>query len=659
MELANNILAVVEPAIRPTEIKIDALAEEKPDEADYKQTSVIATLQPMILINGYQFKPADVTLFELNLTEVVPTCRLVLQDSAGKFGVASYPRDGDFFTVLINSKNQETFKSIHMDFDITECSAPKQGNVQAATFTIEGHCKIPRLFAEDCVNFENGTSLDHIEQVARDLEIGMATNIDAADDSQSRIMAYTPYIDFIHSIIKNSYVGEESFQKWWIDSYYYLNYVDVNALFNSPNPPISEFAESLASAAESMTPDAKSAKEAEEGGTGNDIEVPLLLTNHIAFMGNNAFIESNKIINNASTISTIAGYAREVTIYDNNGDNKKQEFRIEPLGGNDLKELEEPLRGNRNDTRHVDQVKYKYIGRQEAGDDGLGNVHPNAAFAQLHNKQNEMEVQKMKLEVTLNSFNPSLYKYQKIPVLMYHVDEKSIYQNERIKGDKKELGMDKDEPFDLGADPDMDPDRLPKQALDTFLSGYYIIEDIVYTYNNEGTRQVVTLLRREWPTRTENLINPPGLEDATDEEKAENIKENSPAAEPAPEPTPATTPEPTPEPTPDVELEIEIGFTKTTSEQDIQATFGNSTYGVFEGTWTANKEVAAFDFWEAEIDDTLIGPSYGMRVKKNGTWVLDLSQTGSFDPQTYDLAITLRAEGKTFTNTASVTITDK
>ena len=156
--------------------------------------------------------------------------------------------------------------------------------------------------------------------------------------------------------------------------------------------------------------------------------------------------------------------------------------------GNDLKELEEPLRGNRNDTRHVDQVKYKYIGRQEAGDDGLGNVHPNAAFAQLHNKQNEMEVQKMKLEVTLNSFNPSLYKYQKIPVLMYHVDEKSIYQNERIKGDKKELGMDKDEPFDLGADPDMDPDRLPKQALDTFLSGYYIIEDIVYTYNNEGTK---------------------------------------------------------------------------------------------------------------------------------------------------------------------------
>ena len=554
MELANNILAVVEPAIRPTEIKIDALAEEKPDEATYKQTTVIATIQPMVLINGYQFHPDDVEVFELDLTSVIPTCELVLKDGNGKFGVTSYPRDGDFFTILINSKNQETFKSIHMDFDITQCDAPKEGNIAAATFTISGICKIPRLFSESCVSLSSATSLDHIKEVAMDLELGMATNIDATDDAQSRIMAYEPYMDFINSIVKSSYVGEESFQKWWVDSYYYLNYVDVNALFNSPNPPIEEFAQSLASAAESMTPDAKSAKEAEEGGTGNDIEVPLLLTNHIAFMGNNAFIESSKMINNASAISSVAGYAREVTIYDNNGDNKKQEFRIEPLGGKDLKELEEPLRGNRNDKRHLDQIKYKYIGRQEAGEDGLGNVHANAAFAQLHNTQNEMEVQKMKLQVTLNSFNPSLYKYQKIPVIMYLYEPSAIAQNDRLKADKQELGMDKDEPFNLGADPDLEPGKLPKQALDTFLTGYYIIEDIKYTYSKsspkptENTKQVVTLLRREWPTRTENLINPPGLaEDATPEEKAEVVAENSPPP-PPPEPTPSPTPEPTPPP---------------------------------------------------------------------------------------------------------------
>jgi hypothetical protein len=544
MELANNILAVIEPKIRPTEIKIDALAEEKPDEAKANQTSVIATLKPMVLINGYQFSPKDITFFELDLSQILPTCKLSLTDSAGKFAVGSYPRDGDFFTILINSKNQETFKSIHMDFDIASCDAPKAGNTGSATFNIEGFCKIPKIYGEDCKHFENGTSLDHMKLVSADLELGLATNIDAADDSQVRIMAYEPYMDFIKTIVKESYVGEESFQKFWVDPYYYLNYVDVNALFNSPNPPILEFAESLASAAESMTPSEEDKKNAD---FGNDIEVPLLLTNHIKFMGNNAFIEAHELINNSAEISAKAGYAREVTIYDNNGDKKKQEFRIEPLGGKDLKELEEPLRGNRNDKRHLDQIKYKYIGRQEAGDDGLGNVHPNAAFAQLHNTQNAMEVQKMKLKVTLNSFNPSLYKYQKIPVLMYIVNKKAIEQNERIKGDKKELGMDKDEPFNLGEDTEsITPGRSPSNALDTFLSGYYIIEDIVYRTSDGETKQHVTLLRREWPTRTENLLNPPGLaEDATPEKKAENIKENSPPPAP-PEPTPAPTPEPTP-----------------------------------------------------------------------------------------------------------------
>ena len=50
MELDNHILAVVEPAILPTEIKMEALAEDQ-GSAD-KQTKLIGAFEPFILCNG-------------------------------------------------------------------------------------------------------------------------------------------------------------------------------------------------------------------------------------------------------------------------------------------------------------------------------------------------------------------------------------------------------------------------------------------------------------------------------------------------------------------------------------------------------------------------------------------------------------------------------
>ena len=81
-------------------------------------------IKPFILINGYQFAPTDVIRFELNLMGDLPECEIELSDEAGKFAVGSYPRDGDFFTILINSKNQETFKSIPLEKTLIETDSP-------------------------------------------------------------------------------------------------------------------------------------------------------------------------------------------------------------------------------------------------------------------------------------------------------------------------------------------------------------------------------------------------------------------------------------------------------------------------------------------------------------------------------------------------------
>lgn len=501
MELDNHLLAVVEPAILPTEIKIDNLGE---DGGGNKQTKVIGTLKPFVLVNSYQFGPADIQSFRLDCSGVAPKCEVVVMDNKNAFQVESYPRDGDFFTILLNSKHQETFKSIHMDFDIIEIETSPEIEGGNPTITLEGIAKIPRLYAEDCQTLDADNSLNHLELIARDLELGLATNVEAPDDNQARLQAYITYADFIKEIVDDSYISDDAFTKYYIDQYYYLTYVNINKIFNAPNPKLDEVMSVLASFAASMSEGA----EQDEGGDenkGDQVEVPLMLTNHKDTNGMSCYVDKYELINNSSKVSLAAGYARNIQIYDNNSEpgDRLQEFKVEALVTEDLPDIEAPLKGNEKDNRYETQVKHKYMGRQNAGEDGLGNTHANAAFSKLHNTQNQMEIEKMKVRMTLSSFNPSIYKFQKIPVIMYHYD--GIRAEASKQGDfKREEAGFSDKPFDAGKAEDA---ADAQQVMDKFISGHYIIENIDYIIEgpDAGIKQIVTLIRREWPTRIKNL----------------------------------------------------------------------------------------------------------------------------------------------------------
>lgn len=501
MELDNHILAVVEPALMPTEIKMEALSEDEGDNVD-KQTKAIGAFEPFILCNGVQIKRVNIESFEIELSGNVPRCTVSFTD-LGAFKVDSMPRDGDFFTILLNSKHQETFKSVHMDFDIIEVNssadAPDvEGNSE---ISLEGIAKIPRLFGEDCQVLDSDTSLAHLEKIARDLELGLATNVESTDDKQARIQAYETFLDFIKSIVEDSYISDDAFAKWYIDQYYYLTYVDINKIFNSKNPKLDE----VMSVLTSFTNSEAQRRQAEDTTDSDNIEVPLILTNHLELTGLSCYIRDFEIVNNSSKISLKAGNSRNVQIYDNNSEKGErfQEFTIEPLTTEELTELEEPLKGNRKDERYKDQVKYKYMGRQNAGDDGLGNTHANAAFTKLHRKQNQMELEKMKLKCTVEGFNPSLYKFSKVPVVIYHYDKTKIEAEQMADHFREEAGLT-ERPHKAGK-PEVDPNEMT-QMMDKFLSGFYVIENIDYKYDKEeGMLTYFTLLRREWPARSRNL----------------------------------------------------------------------------------------------------------------------------------------------------------
>ena len=230
MDLEQHILAVVEPELSPTEITFEDFNEE--DGGD-RQSKTIGAVAPVVQVNGFQFTGEMIERVNLNLSDVLPSIKLVLNDTTQAFGLEFMPRDGDVITLLINSKNTDTFKTIHMDFEITSISLSTDEEDGSPEINISGNAKIPKYFAETCRNFEAGTSLDHLELIARDLKIGLATNIETTDDSMPRVQPYIPTFQFIEDIVDNSYIAENSFQRYHIDQFYYLNFVDVNKVFNS------------------------------------------------------------------------------------------------------------------------------------------------------------------------------------------------------------------------------------------------------------------------------------------------------------------------------------------------------------------------------------------------------------------------------------------
>jgi len=532
MKLDHHILAVVEPEIRPLDIKLADLGEQ---EGQDRQTKSLASLEPLIKIGAYDFKALEVEFCKLTLSGKIPYFEAIVTDTKKLFDSEFYPRDGDSVTVFFNSKNNDTFKSIHMDFELYEVNMPKETQFDAPKISIKGRAKIPNIQAEVCRHYDAGKSVEHLELIARDLKLGFATNIIDTDDTQARIQAYENYISFIDEIVSSSYVSKDSFTTWYIDQFYYLAFVDINRIFDSENPPTGELQKNFASLQASIAEQAQDAEDAD------NLEVPLMLSNESNFRSTNMYIAEYSIQNNSARVSARNGYSRKISFYDDNGDKgaRFSEFKIEPFVSKSMLDSDRPLRGmvGEKKDRNESEVKHKWMGRQNAGEDGLGNVHPRALYSKLVDHQNQEELQKMKLIVRLESFNPSLYKYQKIPLMIYDIDPNSTKIRAELKETAKEIGTLNDNLTIKGSEDQVAAEESPNQVQNHFLSGYYVIENIDYTYDNNTNKMVqeLTLIRREWPAKAIDLHDP--------ETPKSNTSTPSAAPAPAPESTP---PPPTP-----------------------------------------------------------------------------------------------------------------
>lgn len=533
MALERQILTRTEPTIALDDLQFKSNGEEDGKALVSKDLGGRA---PLIHINGYVFQEGDVTSMLLDMNGIIPKITVTISDGSGHFMIDNYPRSGDVLSLRIASRQTDTYKDIRIDFDIEKVQgspkAPKEQATGGAKFTVTGIMKIPGLFAESCKTYGEGSSLDHLEAMATDLQIGFASNIDSPDseDLMNLVIPFRTMSDVIAETVKHSYTGEEGFQTYSIDPYYYLTYVDVNKIFNTEDGVDLSFA----SFAERYD---------ERAGEEDDkMESPLVLTTYQQTAGTNLHISKYAMKHGAGKVARTQGYKRVLQFYEDNpmhenGGLGEIRVDVEPKSSENLKDIEEPLKGRRGEDRYLSEIKYKYMGRAS----NTSNTHPQWKFAEMNNSQNLSELNKLKLEVELAAVNPAIYKYQKIPVIIFTEGLEQKLSSDQVENKKK------DEGFDNTGDTEGRENATGEQKINSFLTGYYIVGGIQYIYNSKDDeiKQKLILWRREWESRSNNLdgalLDPKPMDTSTPE----------PVPEPEPEVEETVEPEPEPEPEPE------------------------------------------------------------------------------------------------------------
>lgn len=482
----NHILTVTEPTISLDKVEFASFGANEGDDN--------AGINLVVSINGYIFSMENIKNMIVDCMGTIPTIDLVLIDTSGQFSVDTFPRDGDVINLRIGSLDKRTYKDIRMDFDILNVETPQQNSdLKGGKYVFIGRLKVPGLYSEDCKSYGKGTSLDHVESIANDLKLGVATNIDSADDEMNLVVPFNSMYDTLEDLVRHSYINEDSFQTFSIDQYYYVNYVNLNTLLDSE--------ETLEDAILAYGPDFTDMPSANiKDDAINQATLPLVFSNHIRDQGTNRYISSQSLKNRSGASAKKNGYKRVLQYYENDSEEGLVSHDLEPFVSKNMKDIDEPMKGRRDEDRYKNEIKYKYVGRK-SGDPDTANVHLNYEYAAIANAQNIDEVKKMSLDIELPTFNPAIHKYHKIPVFIYTNDTDRMLAEKQINDIKDKGG------FDTQKVANSSIGNASVYIVDEFLSGYYIVGGIQYIYKsgNESVSQKVNLLRREWPSRLNNI----------------------------------------------------------------------------------------------------------------------------------------------------------
>jgi hypothetical protein len=394
------------------------------------------------------------------------------------------------------------------DFLITSISSMPIPKSESVMYTLSGELNVPMFYGNFCKAFRNMTSIQALQKVASELQLGFADNQpEGTADTMTWIMPNYTYHSFMKSIAKLAYVDDNNFFDFFIDRYYILNFINVEKQFSKDKEIDTGFLALDQLQIDKSRSDPEKDKEVE-------IEIPLVITNHPDSAQTELYISDFAMVSNHGEIIRQNTLRKYLYWYDH-GTNSEPENKtddanyrcqfIEPLMStteNDGKipqtvSIEEYQKLVTDGTTSAPKVaSSEWSGMQ------YGNAHSEYKYAELLNYHNWLETEKNMLNVTLMGFNVNILRGSRIKVDIYLDRQAAAAANVMADDGDTSIVKNKLESGDAYAD-----GKGAGVVLDKALSDFYYVSSMDYVYRGGKFETSLSLSRRHWLKQPENKVN--------------------------------------------------------------------------------------------------------------------------------------------------------
>ena len=225
-----------DPTLEQSEI-IARLDNTSPEEAgeDYKgnqtalqQTSIYGVQCPIIAINNIMVAWEDIITFELDDTKHIPSVTLHVMDRKNLIQYLDSPGNDNELRIQILPPFEDAYKKINLTFLISHYSMGENGD----DLYISGVYKLSKFTSSQFKSFGEIGLYELFDKIASDSKLGLASNVESMEDKR---FVYCPYTSYQRTIEKEvSHSGDETtIYDWWIDSWNYLNLVNIYERYNA------------------------------------------------------------------------------------------------------------------------------------------------------------------------------------------------------------------------------------------------------------------------------------------------------------------------------------------------------------------------------------------------------------------------------------------